>query len=323
MIRLGIVGGADIAYRMFLPAIKELPEIKCIGVASNNKEKRERFIKDYDISVFSSYEEIIENPEIDAIYIPLPPALHYKWAKLALENNKHVFLEKPSTTDYILTEKLVALADKYDLVLHENYMFQYHSQLQEIKNIIDSGRIGKVRLYKSSFGFPKRNVSDFRYSKALGGGALMDAGGYVVKLATLLLGDTIKVCSAQKQVDAEYEVDIFDSVMFSNDEGLVFQGSFGMDCHYQCGLEIWGSKGKLSTNRIFTAPAGYTPYVVIEDKDGVETVQLKADMHFKHSIEEFCIAIGNVNVRTEIKKGLLLQSKLVSEINHIMEGENE
>jgi len=323
MIKMGILGGADIAYKMFMPALKKLNNIECIGVASNNEERRIKFFEGFDIPIFSTYDEIIGNPNIDAVYIPLPPALHYKWAKLALENKKHVFIEKPSTTDYILTEELVKLADKNDLALQENYMFQYHSQLKAIQNIIDSGKIGKVRLYKSSFGFPKRLEHDFRYSKNLGGGALMDAGGYVVKLAKLLLGDTIRVCGAQKQVDLDYEVDVFDSVMFSNDEGLAFQGSFGMDCHYQCELEIWGSKGKLSTDRIFTAPAGYTSTAVIESKEGQELVKLKPDIHFKNSIEEFCKAINDLHIRSEMKKDLLLQSKLVTEIKEMIEEAND
>ena len=323
MIRLGILGGADIAYRMFLPAIKKLDNIKCVCIASKNRETREKFRKDFGIPVVPSYEEIINNLDIDAVYVPLPPAMHYKWGKLALEKGKHVFLEKPSTTDFIYTKELVDLADQNNLALHENYMFEFHSQLKEIQDILDSGRIGKVRLYRCSFGFPKRQENDFRYSKALGGGALMDAGGYVVKLATLLLGDSIKVCAIQKQADLNYEVDIFDSVMFSNKDGMSFQGSFGMDCQYQCSLEVWGSIGKLSTNRIFTAPSDFEPTVIIENKNAQEIIKLSADMQFKHSIEVFVRAIENMGVRSHIKENMLLQSKLVSELKNLVERVND
>ena len=164
---------------------------------------------------------------------------------------------------------------------------------------------------------------DFRYNKALGGGALMDAGGYVVKLATLLLGDTIRLCGAKRQVDEDYKVDVFDTVMFSNNEGLVYQGAFGMDCHYQCTLEIWGSRGKLITNRIFTSPTGYSPSVIIEDKAGQELLQLNPDKHFKNSIEVFKSAIKDVNLNSQLKEELLLQSKLISEIKARMGSTNE
>lgn len=319
MIKIGILGGADIAFRMFMPALEEVEGIECAGVASNNKDRRVKFEKEYGVKTYDSYEEILNDSSIDAVYVPLPPALHYKWAKMALEKGKHVFLEKPSTIDYKLSEELVKIADKKDLVLQENYMFQYHSQIEEIKKIISSERIGKVRLIKGSFGFPKRGENDFRYNKELGGGALMDAGGYVIKLATLLLGDSIKLCSAQKQLDENYDVDIFDSVMFKNKDGLTYQGSFGMDCHYQCSLEVWGSTGKLFTNRIFTAPAGFIPKVIIEDKNGQEEIELKEDKHFKHSIEHFYMAISDKEERDKMKKALLLQSKLVTEVREKME----
>lgn len=319
MIRIGILGGADIAFRMFMPALKEVEGIECAGVASNNKDRRAKFEKEYGVKTYDSYEEILNDSSIDAIYVPLPPALHYKWAKMALEKGKHVFLEKPSTIDYKLSEELIHIADEKELVLQENYMFQYHSQIEEIKKIISSGRIGKVRLLKGSFGFPKRGENDFRYNKELGGGALMDAGGYVIKLATLLLGDSIKLCSAQKQLDENYDVDIFDSVMFKNKDGLTYQGAFGMDCHYQCSLEVWGSTGKLFTNRIFTAPAGFISKVIIEDKNGQEEIELKEDKHFKHSIEHFYMAISDKKERDKMKKALLLQAKLVTEVREKME----
>ena len=152
MIRFGILGGADIAYKMFLPAMKELGFLDRISIASNNPEKRDRFVRDFGIRTLPSYEDIINDQDIDAVYIPLPPALHYQWAKAALKMGKHVFLEKPSTTDLKYTKELVEIADRYDLALQENYMFQFHSQMDTIKNIVDSGRIGKVRMYKGSFG---------------------------------------------------------------------------------------------------------------------------------------------------------------------------
>ncbi|MGM9978887.1 MAG: Gfo/Idh/MocA family protein [Clostridium sp.] len=322
MFKIGILGGADIAYKMFIPALNKIDNIKCIGIASNTKEKREKFLREYNIPIFSTYEEIINNSNIDGVYIPLPPTLHYKWAKLALENGKHVFLEKPSTINYNLTKELVELSNKNNLVLFENYMFQYHSQLEKIMSIISSGQLGKIRLYKSSFGFPKRAAEDFRYNKDLGGGALLDAGGYVVKLATLLLGKSIKVLSAESQKDDNYDVDIFDSVMFANDEGTVLQGSFGMDCQYQCNLEVWGSKAKLSTGRIFTAPDEFEPTIIIEEGSEKVKIKLKSDNHFKKSIEHFLSAIENKDEEKSIKDALLLQSRLVSQVSSIMEGEN-
>ena len=100
---------------------------------------------------------------------------------LYTSNDKHVFVEKPSTTNYQDSLNLVKLAEERKLVLHENYMFQYHSQISEIKKEVENGKIGKVHSYHARFGFPRRDKNDFRYNKELGGGALLDAGGYVIK----------------------------------------------------------------------------------------------------------------------------------------------
>lgn len=314
MLKIGILGGADIAFRMFLPAINEAKGIECVGVASRTKAKRDRFAADYHVPVYETYNGILENPIVDILYIALPPALHYRWAKKALEYNKHVFLEKPSTTSYEESKDLVELASAKGLVLQENYMFQFHSQLQYIKELLRNNRIGNIHLIKSSFGFPMRSENDFRYNKDLGGGALLDAGGYVLKLATLMLGNTIKITSAVSNLSEIFGVDIFGSVSFVNSAGLVCQGSFGIDCHYQCSLEVWGEKGKLFTNRIFTAPPGYEPVIIIEDANGAKSIKLAADKHFLHSIERFILAVTDDNIREKMYADLLLQAQLVDEI---------
>lgn len=131
-------------------------------------EKGKTFVDTYGGKIFESYSSLIMSNEVDAIYLPLPPALHYKWAKKALENDKHVFVEKPSTTNYQDSLNLVKLAEERKLVLHENYMFQYHSQISEIKKEVENGKIGKVHSYHARFGFPRRDRNDFRYNKELG-----------------------------------------------------------------------------------------------------------------------------------------------------------
>ena len=315
MVRLGIIGCADIAQKRFMPAAKNVKDLEVVAVAEEYApSKMKSFCDEFGLEGEESFEKIISRKDIDAVYIPQPPALHYKYAKMALEKGKHVLLEKPSTTDYELSKELVQLAGEKELALHENYMFQYHSQISQIKKMIDDGEIGKVRLYKAAFGFPLRAQNDFRYVKDLGGGALLDAGGYTLKLATILLGKTVKVdCSMLNDISG-YEVDMFGSASLSNDDGTVCQVAFGMDCQYQCSLEVWGSKGRLYTNRIFTAPDGYAPTVIIEDGADKKEVKLMADSHFQHSIEAFIKQIENKDERESMYNDILIQAKLVSEV---------
>lgn len=318
MIRLGILGCSDIAFKRFMPAAQRVEGLEVVAVAEEyDRRKLEPFCSAYGLQGMEDFAAVIGREDIDAIYVPQPPALHYKWAKLALEAGKHVLVEKPSTTEYALSEDLVNTARAKGLALHENYMFQYHSQIARIREMIAGGAIGEVRLYSASFGFPMRSQNDFRYNKALGGGALLDAGGYTAKLATLLLGPDIRVAAARMNGMDGFEVDMYGSASFVNGEGTVCQISYGMDCSYRCSLEVWGSKGRLMTNRIFTAPDGYQPKVLIERQDGTEEIALEADSHFRRSIERFVAEIGDEAARGEMYRDILIQARLVEDMRRL------
>lgn len=315
MIRIGILGCSEIAFRRFLPALQEVSDICAVAVAEEYAPaKLNSFCSTYPIERMNSFEQLLRREDIDAIYVPQPPALHYKWAMKALEAGRHVLVEKPSTTCYEDSYKLVNTAKKEKLALHENYMFKYHSQISRIKKLIDSGEVGELRLIRANFGFPMRAQNDFRYNKALGGGALLDAGGYTIKLATELLGPTIKVNSAQLSGKSGFEVDIFGNASFSNADGLVCQVGFGMDCQYMCSLDVWGSTGRLFTNRIFTAPVGFKPIVLIEKGAEKKELVLSEDSSFAHSIEAFKEEITNPEKRPAIYEEILLQAKLVDQL---------
>lgn len=315
MIRLGILGCSEIAFRRFMPAAQSVDGLEVVAVAEQyDKTKIKTFCDTYGIEGMESFDELIARPDIDAIYVPQPPAFHYMWAKKALEAGKHVLIEKPSTTSLKDSTDLVKTAEARGLALHENYMFQYHSQISEIKEMIDSGVVGDVRLYSAQFGFPMRSSNDFRYNKKLGGGALLDAGGYTIKLATLYLGDTIRVDDARLNGLDGFEVDMYGNARLSNDKGQVCNVAFGMDCGYRCSLEVWGSTGRLYTNRIFTAPDNYEPVVFIETNEGTREVTLKADSHFTTSIREFIAEISDVGKRRKMYDSILLQAGLVDRV---------
>lgn len=337
MIRIGIICPSEIALRRFLPALQQAGKeyrFVAIGIASPEEwfgdtskvpakdieeqqlremEKAKVFTDQYGGEIIVGYEALVSSSSIDAVYCPLPPALHYKWAKKALQNRKHVFVEKPSTTSFADTDSLVKLAREKGLALHENYMFIYHSQLEEIRNVVKSGEIGDVRLYRISFGFPRRAVNDFRYKKALGGGALLDAGGYCMKYANWLLGGDAHITTAQANYIDGFEVDMYGSATMANADGQVAQLAFGMDNDYHCEIEIWGSKGTIKSGRILTAPAGFAPsYTIIKNQDN-ETRSLAADDAFMKSILRFGACIFDDRIREENYQLLLKQEELVEE----------
>lgn len=330
-IQIGVICPSEIALRRFMPSLSELAEFEFAGVAiadasewdgeltdellDSELRKASNFIENYGGTVYKSYTSMIEDDSIEAIYLPLPPALHYKWGKEVLLHNKHLFLEKPSTTSLEDTKELVELAKVKDLALHENYMFVYHKQLEEINEIVESGEIGDIRLYRMAFGFPRRAANDFRYNKKLGGGTLLDNGGYTIKLASLLLGETAQIASSNLNYIDDFEVDVFGTATVVNDEGLTAQIAFGMDNSYKCDLEIWGSKGTLFANRIFTAPDGFVPKLIKKvGNNPEEIIDLSADCTFKKSIEFFKSCIDSIGNREKSYSNLIRQSKLVEMI---------
>ncbi len=327
MIRIGVLCPSEIAFRRFMPALKQLDRFEYIGLAAATErefsgtdsdevraselEKAKKFAAEHGGKIFSGYESLITSDEIDAVYIPLPPALHFRWAKKALECGKHILLEKPFTTSLEDTKELIAIAENRGLAVHENYMFAYHTQLDWVKEQINSGVIGDVRLIRIDFGFPFRGANDFRYCKALGGGALLDCGGYTLKLASMFLGDTVRVTESQLCGKDGFEVDIYGSATLKNDAGLTAQVSFGMDNSYRCSLDIWGSSGSIYTNRILTAPAGYAPVMTIRNADGEKNVELPADDTFRKSIEAFADCISDSKKRNDKYAEIIRQSGLV------------
>ena len=343
MIKIGIISPSEIAFRRFMPAIKKSTEFEYVGVAFATKQewfgnmstdvsdenfskiklseqnKSNNFAQTYGGKVFEGYEAMIKSGEIDAVYIPLPPALHYQWAKMALENGLHTFVEKPSTTSLEDTTSLIETAKANSLALHENYMFMYHSQLETIENVVKNNEIGEVRLYRIDFGFPERTQNDFRYNKKLGGGALMDCVGYTLKYANRLLGGDAEIICANSIYSPKYDVDIAGAATLTNTKGQVVQVSFGMDNDYRCSIDVWGSKGTLKSNRILTAPEGFEPSYTISKNGQEETFKMKADDTFYKSIMRFKECINDKIKREDNYKDLIKQAKLVEEFKNKIE----
>lgn len=329
-IRIGVLCPSEIAFRRFMPALLKNDRFEFVGISSASveewsgeateamamaeREKAQAFVDAYGGKLYRSYSALLSADDIDAVYLPLPPALHFKWAEAALQNGKHVLLEKPFTTSLSETEQLIAAAREKSLSVHENYMFAYHTQLEWIRNRIADGAIGDIRLIRIDFGFPFRGANDFRYNKSLGGGALLDCGGYTVKLAGILLGDTAKVTASQLNCKDGFEVDIFGSATLTNDDGLTAQVSFGMDNSYKCSLEVWGSTGTIFTNRILTAPDGFEPTVILKQGNEEQSFTLAADDTFLKSIAHFGRCIDCADERTAHYKEILDQSARVEQI---------
>lgn len=285
-LRIGILGTASIAKRYIIPTLFEMQNsYTLLGVATRHASKE--IIP--GVNLIEGYENLVLKDDVDAIYIPLPNALHYEWVKKALKNGIHILVEKSLTCNFNNTIELIELAKNNNLVLVENFQFRFHRQLEVIKELLKSRRIGKLHTLRSSFGFPPFADDDnIRYNAALGGGALLDVGAYGFKIAREFLGNDISVKAAKSFFSTVRDVDVSGAAFITQNNGdIIAQTAFGFDHFYQCNVELWGSEGKISTERIFTAPPGFTTEIKIETKTGIEILPVEPDNHFKNMLQHF------------------------------------
>lgn len=313
--KFGIIGTADIAYRRFLPALKLDDESDYIGVATRKLENAKKFVESYGGKAFLGYDTLIETSAVTSVYIPLPPALHYVWGMKCLDRGKNVLMEKPCTTNSLDTLRLVDKARQSNLVLYENYMFLYHKQLAQIKKMVwEQNVLGDIRLIRINFSFPRRLGNDFRYEKELGGGALLDCGGYTIRLAIELLGKDVSVKTAKLDYVEGFNVDMFGTATIESDEGCVAQLAFGMDNGYKCELEVIGQKGWIRAPRIFTAPPDCEAEVSANIDNSSIVIPIGKDNQFFNSISMYKKLIMDASKREKVYEDLVCTAKIAEEI---------
>jgi len=262
---------------------------------------------------------MIEDPTIDAVYVPLPPSLHAVWGLRAIQAGKHLLMEKPFATSLPETACLLDAARSRGLAVHENYMFAYHAQLAALDAIIAS-EIGAVRNVTIHFGFPRRPLTDFRYDAALGGGALNDMGGYALAYASRLLGGQATVVAAASSSVDGFGVDVYGSATLVGASGAVAQIAFGMDNAYRCNLDVWGSLGSLTSGRVLTAPAGFVPTATVTTATGAQERDLPADDTFAKSLEVFAACVDDEAARKRRLGEIRSQAELVDQFRRVAGG---
>lgn len=316
-LKIGVLGCANIADRMVIPAIKESSKFDLVAIASRSIEKAREYAHRFDCEPIEGYNVLLQRNDIDVIYMPLPTGLHAEWGIKALENGKHVLIEKSLAINNAEAKRIIDNAKEKKLLVRENFMFQYHRQFKVIQDILSQKKLGEVRCIRSSFGFPPFPEPDnIRYKKELGGGALLDAGAYTIKIAQLLLGDGLQVSAASLNIDPTKEVDISGGIFMFDTNGVIVETAFGFDHFYQCNLEIWGSKGKLTASRIFTAGPGIKPEIKLEFQGNEETILIDPDNHFLNLLEDFRETIRSGDFEKDYQR-LAKQAQLLQKVSDI------
>jgi predicted dehydrogenase len=198
LVSWGVMGTANIARKCVIPAILKSKNGSLRAIASRSLDRAQMLAQEHKVfQAYGSYEALLADPTIDAVYIPLPNHLHLVWTLRALAAGKHVLCEKPLALTAIEAQQMVDMAHKADLHLMEAFMYRFHPRSQLIKQLVDEYTIGSLRLVRAAFSFKLNPPGNIRLQPEMGGGALLDVGCYGVSLARWLLGTEPKQVQAQ------------------------------------------------------------------------------------------------------------------------------
>ena len=199
--RIGILGAARIAPSAVIRPARNVAEAVVGAVVARDRTRAEAFASKHGIpKVCDSYAALVADPELDAIYNPLPNGLHAEWTIAALEAGQHVLCEKPFTANAKEAEAVAAVAQRTGLVVMEAFHYRYHPLAQRMREIVDSGELGTTRRVETALCFPLPKFSDIRYQYDLAGGATMDVGTYTVHMARLLGREEPAVVGAEAKL---------------------------------------------------------------------------------------------------------------------------
>jgi predicted dehydrogenase len=244
-VKWGVLGCASFARRRTIPAMLATPSVELVGVASRSPEKAEAFRTEFGLPrAYSSYEEMLNDAGIQAVYNPLPNGLHGKWTIRAAEHGKHTLCEKPFAADAAEALRVAETARRAGVRVMEGFMWRFHPQHETVRGFIERGVIGAVRLVRSAFTFSLPRAQNVRLVPGLAGGSVMDIGCYTISASRFYFGAEPTIASCRGDIDPEFGVDMRMSGMLVFPQGRALIDC-GFDLPYRGNVEIVGETGTI------------------------------------------------------------------------------
>jgi D-xylose 1-dehydrogenase (NADP+, D-xylono-1,5-lactone-forming) len=242
-VKWGIISTATIN-RLFLEGARKANGVEIAAVASRDRAKAEEYARENDIAnAHGSYEELLQDPDVEAVYISLPNSMHVDWSVRALQNSKHVLCEKPLSRRVGEVDRAFDAAEQSGRLLMEAFMWRHNPQTRRLTDLLNQGAVGRIRVIRAAFGFVAHDPANVRLQTALDGGALMDVGCYCVSGTRLIAGEPERVSAEQALGGDGVDVAFAATMRHAND----------IISHFDCGLaldsrdllEIVGDAGSL------------------------------------------------------------------------------
>jgi predicted dehydrogenase len=244
-LRIGVLGSARILREALIAPAGRVDRIVVHAIAARETERARLTAQRFGIPrVHESYDALLADADLDAVYIPLPSALHARWSAAALDAGKHVLVEKPFTSSLDAAEALAAHAARFpELILAEAYHTGHHPIMSDVRAILDANELGVVRRASATFSIPIFGRSDIRWNYELGGGGLLDVGYYPVRFLRELFGPAPEVVGARAKMRGDIDRFLEAELDFGDVRGTIVSGIWS--ARLGIGVEIVGDAGRL------------------------------------------------------------------------------
>ena len=309
-IRFGVLGCSTIAEKSMIPAIKNSANAQLHMIGSRSDKKASIFSKKFSCKLHGDYDEVLENDQIDAVYISLPPSLHEKWIIKAAKFGKHIICEKPAALSIESAEKIIKECKKNHVRIIENFAFRFHPQQTKVLEIIKNNSIGKVFSFYGNYSF-NLNVSqnNFRLNKKLGGGVLNDVAGYLICASRLIFNENpvAVFCDLEYENDIDVSGNIY--MKYSNKTAI---GSFSYKNYFQSFYNVCGKNGVVQVERAFNIRDNMSGVITIKKEDKLKKITVRPHNQFQILTEIFCKEVINSNLKKlDFEKDLIDQAKII------------
>lgn len=270
-INWGILSTAAIAQEQTIPAILRAKNANALAIASQNGKEHPVAEKFHIPKAYSTYEALLEDPDIDLVYIPLPNNLHSKWVKEAAKAGKHVLCEKPASLTEKETVEMIEVCQQHNVIFMEAFMYQFHPQHKRVRDIITTGEIGEVKLIHSSFSFLLNKIGgNFRMDRKTGGGSIYDIGCYSIHAIRTIANSEPKCIKALSKKIPGYDVDISAIVTMELENGIQTYFDCAMDMPSRHTYEVVGTEGTIQVSKAFITQADGEGNITITNKNGLK-----------------------------------------------------
>jgi len=299
-VRWGVLGAANIARRKVIPAIMASSNGVVVAIASRDRERGQAVATELGIArAHAGYEALLADPEVEAIYNPLPNSLHAEWTIRAAEAGKAVLCEKPLARDAAQAASMVSACARHKVPLMEAFMYRFHPQNARVRALIAQGAIGEVGAVRAGFGFrmDPLNPANVRLKGDLAGGALMDVGCYAVNASRMLFDAEPVAAMAWRDYDERFGVDValagvLEYPAHSAGAGPRFAT---IDCSFKAGYSGWytvvGSAGTIEVPRAYTPQGDDTVIVITDEQNRRREERIPGVDQYRLMVEAFAEAV--------------------------------